>query len=72
MTGDAAKQKKTNNHKRKVKLTTIILDAMGGDDYPEQNLNGAKLAVESLNNRGMGINYEMHEKQPETVLDEIG
>ena len=21
---------------------------MGGDDYPEQNLNGAKLAVESL------------------------
>tara|TARA_A100001015_G_scaffold112157_1_gene124562 strand:+ start:3561 stop:4586 length:1026 start_codon:yes stop_codon:yes gene_type:complete len=29
-------------------LKTIILDAMGGDDYPEQNLNGAKLAVESL------------------------
>ena len=29
-------------------MTTIILDAMGGDDYPENNLTGAKLAVNEL------------------------
>ena len=30
-------------------MRTIILDAMGGDDYPIQNLMGAKLAVNELN-----------------------
>ena len=39
---------------------------------PFYTRNFRTFAVESLNNKGMDINYEMHQKQPETVLDEIG
>jgi len=39
---------------------------------PFYTRNFRTFAVESLNNRGMEINYEKYEKQPETVLDEIG